>query len=64
MALRQNPLVSTRGIRKSEEDGMGRGGFRDLRLERNRKKHWIAFIKRFGTPKPDIPHYVNLTYFL
>lgn len=64
MALRLNPLVSTRGIRKSGENRMGRNGFGGLRLEKNRKKHWVAFIKRFGAPKPDIPHYTNLTYFL
>jgi len=57
VALRENPLVSTRVIRKSEENRMGRDGFRALRLEGNRKKHWISLIKRFGAPKPDIPHY-------
>lgn len=61
VALRLSPVVSTRGIRKSEESRMRRGGLGGLRLEGNRRKHWKAFIKRFGAPKPDIPHYANLT---
>lgn len=64
MALRQNPVVSTRGVRRSEENGIGRDGFKGLRLEGNRKKPWTAFIKRFGAPEPDIPQYTNLTYYL
>lgn len=49
------PLVSTRGVRKSEENRIGRDGLKGSRLEGNRKKPWTAFIKRFGAPKPDIP---------
>lgn len=54
------PGVNKRPKEKWREQN-GRDGFRALRLEGNRKKHWITFIKRFGAPKPDIPHYKSDT---
>lgn len=47
-------------VRKRTDGQMVKDRVGGFRLGRNRKKHWKAFITRFGAPTPDILHYANL----